>query len=240
MAPVQLTIRQPANGAVFDQAVGVLFEGQAVLSTELAGVPLFFRWYASLKQLAADSHGNVTQFSLNATAVNDAGTPLLARLPMGSHVITLAASDQADESALVNALHGGVAGGVNRLGVGHVIHVLKANIVSPTGTSPFQVTAATPFQAEAPWPFDDDSYKKVDGLRFTWLFEAKSGNQPDSNRPDLKVTDMSLMTFHKTPPVLQLNASTYSHLRGTYQVTLRVEAGTPPTTAQNSITVEFP
>jgi hypothetical protein len=167
---------------------------------------------------------------------------------MGSHVITFAASDQAQESDLVKARHGGVTGGVNREGLGHVIHVLKANIVAPTGPAPINVTPSTLFQAEAPWPWDaeapwpwDDAkqYKLVNGLSFSWLFVAMSGDQPDPSRPNL-IVNQDRMTFKKSPPVLELDPKTYQHLRGRYRATLQVKAGKTPTMAPNFVDVVFP
>lgn len=244
MAQIDLTIRKPANGAVFLHSDQIEFKGHADASPELAGVQFHYRWYASLRELAKDAQGTVSQFSINPSAHTDAGTALSTSLPMGSHVVTFAASDQAQESDLKNAHHGGVTGGVNLQGLGHVIHVLKANIVAPTGTTPISVTPGTRFQAEAPSSFEEDSYQLVNGLYFKWKFDPiPGGAATPPGRPRL-IVDQEAMhcTFISNPdrPVLELDPETYQHLHGRYRATLQVEAGTPPTMASDSITVEFP
>jgi hypothetical protein len=245
MTAIGLSIALPAPGAVFEQpktgqAPPVVFQATANVPSELAGVPTYFRWYSGLNRLSLDADGNMSRFSLNETALTDAATPFSVSLPMGTNVISLAASDRAAEAELENSRHGGVTGGVDKSGAGYVIHILKANIVSPTGSAPINVTHSTPFQVEAPWPWDDEvQYKLVNKLRFSWLFVAMSGDQPDPSRENLTVYQ-DRMTFKKSPPILELNPETYQHLHGRYRATLQVEAGMPPTIASDSIDVMFP
>lgn len=242
MAKIDLTILSPANGAVFKDGDLVSFVGQASVPQGMQGLSLYFRWYSSLRRLVKDAQDKVSQFSVNTAALTDASAPFAATLPMGSHVITFAASDQAQEADIAQSRHGAAAGGVNLKGVGHVIHVLKASIVAPTDSGAM-VTPATRFQAEAPWPFEDDGYQRVNKLEYTWVFDPISGGLPDTGRIQL-VAGLDAMRCRtlagSSLTVLELEPKTYQNLRGRYLATLLVKAGSPPTVAPQSIEVTFP
>ncbi len=238
MAQIDLTIRKPANGAVFVRPKNaphpIEFEGRAAISPELAGVQLYFRWYSSLRLLSKDAQGKLSQFSLNPSGFSDAATRFSAELPMGSHAIVFAASDRSSEADLVSSQHGGVIGGVNKEGIGHVIHILKANILWPADTpSVVAVSPGEAFMAEAPWAWaDTEGYQKYNKIGYRWLFEPVP---PVDNRPVLDF-DLPSMAFHKattsspnnvlafTPPRLPANA------KGRYTLTLEVRCLNAPQT----------
>jgi hypothetical protein len=148
MTAVTLAITQPANGTVFFQGeTQVRLAGQIVptIPSELAGVPLHYRWYSSLFPSAED------RYSINEAALSNPATPFDAPLGLGSHVISLAASDRPGETASdQNATnHGGVTGGAK--GAGQcIIHLLRAVMVKPVAAGPPLSKASSTLEAEAP------------------------------------------------------------------------------------------
>jgi hypothetical protein len=180
MSAVELTIVQPANGTVFSQGeTQVRMVGQVgELPAELVGVGLFYRWYSSLFPSQKD------RYSINANALNDPAAPFDAPLGVGSHVITLAASDQAGEteSAQNATRHGGVAGGPE----GEkqcVIHLFRATLVAPQPNATLNRTSTTlELDAEAPlqwWRtkpgttnvFEiNPDYREINRIRYRWRF----------------------------------------------------------------------
>lgn len=179
MSAVELTIVQPQNGAVFFQGeTQVRMVGQVgELPAELVGVSLFYRWYSSLFPSQKD------RYSINANALSDPAAPFDAPLGVGSHVISLAASDQAaeTESAQNATRHGGIAGG-SQGEKQCVIHLFRATFVAPQPNATLNRTSAT-LDAEAPlqwWrtkPGTTDVYElnpdyhEINRLLYRWLFE---------------------------------------------------------------------
>jgi hypothetical protein len=179
VSAVELTIVQPQNGAVFFQGeTQVRMVGQVVeLPAELVGVNLFYRWYSSLFPSQKD------RYSINVNPLSDPATPFDAPLGFGSHVISLAASDQDKETeAAQNATsHGGVAGG-SQGEKQCIIHLFKATIVAPQPNATLNRTSAT-LDAEAPlqwWrtkPGTTDvfepnpDYHGINRILYRWIFE---------------------------------------------------------------------
>jgi hypothetical protein len=185
MTAVTLAITQPANGTVFFQGEPeVRLAGQVVppLPPELAGVPLHYRWYSSLFPSAED------RYSINAAAFSNPATPFDAPLGLGSHVISLAASDQAGETESdQNATnHGGVVGGAQ--GAGQcIIHLLRAVMVKPVVAGPPLSKASSTLEAEAPLQWGrkigttdnfepNPDYHSVNRLFYRWIFEPTPAN----------------------------------------------------------------
>lgn len=180
LAAVDLTIVQPPNGAVFSQGeTQVRLVGQVgELPAELAGVGLFYRWYSSLFPSQQD------RYSINATALGDPAVPFDAPLGVGTHVISLAASDQdgETESAQNATRHGGVTGGSE--GESQcVVHLFRATLVSPQPNTPLNRASNTlELDAEAPlhwWrkkPGTTDVYEinldyhELNRIRYRWRF----------------------------------------------------------------------
>jgi hypothetical protein len=238
MASVELTIEKPENGKILicpkQGGIPVQFHGAAKRPQTLAGVPIFYRWYSSLNQLQKDSAGDVSHYSLNETALTDPISVFTATLPMGSHAIVFAASDRSAEADIVHSQHGGVIGGVNKEGIGHVIHILKANILWPADTqNVVNVSPDAEFRAEAPWAWDDlKGYNKYNKLGYRWLFEPVP---PVDNRPVLDF-DSPSMAFHKATissanNVLAFTPQLPANARGRYALTLEVRCLNAPQTA---------
>ncbi len=180
MSAVALTIVQPQNGATFSQGeTQVRMVGRVEeLPAELVGVGLFYRWYSSLFPSQKD------RYSINVNALSDPAAPFDAPLGVGSHVISLAASDQAaeTESAQNATRHGGVTGGSE----GEkqcVIHLFRATLVAPQSNATLNRTSTTlELDAEAPlqwWrtkPGTTDVYElnpdyhEINRIRYRWRF----------------------------------------------------------------------
>jgi hypothetical protein len=213
----------------------VSFRGELLdLPAQLAGVALYYRWYSSLLDPGAAGQLYAASPALTeAGAVFSPGGPL----PMGSHVITFAASDRAGESdADLEAIaHGGVSGGSegdNRC----LIHVFKANILAPTADD--APRAGLSLEAEAPllWGSKiegsdspeyepNGDYHAYNRLRYRWRFEPVG---PPADRPTVEyapdpaavafdpATDPVRVSYSPTPP-LPATAT------GSYRILLYVE-----------------
>lgn len=148
------------------------------LPADLAGVGLFYRWYSNLFPSQKD------RYSINAAALGDPAVPFDAPLGVGTHVITLAASDQAGEteSAQNATRHGGVTGGPQ----GEkrcVIHLFRATLVAPQPNASLNRASTTlELDAEAPLQWwrtkpgstnahePDPGYREINRIRYRWRF----------------------------------------------------------------------
>lgn len=238
MSAVELTIVQPQNGAVFAQGqwqvrmVGRVGE----LPAELVGVDLYYRWYSSL----FPSQEN--RYSIHADALGDPSVPFDAPLGVGTHAITLAASDQAAETkeAQNATRHGGVAGGLEGE-TQCVIHLFRATLVSPKppNTTLNRTSTTLELDAEAPllwWrkkPGTSDVYERntdyhdINRIRYRWRFTP---NPADGRAAADLVPSVEALT---RPPG---TASTVRYAgplpsvlgTGNYTLTLRVEDKNDP------------
>ena len=220
---------EPENDAAFTGDPVVTFRGElAELPPELAGVPLFYRWYSSLYLDATQG-----QYSMNLDALTEVGAPFDAELAVGSHVITFAASDRAGETdADFQAVQrGGVTGGLE--GDGRcVIHVFKAQILAPLGGNVARSGLTVDAEAPAVWASSADGqppytlnedYQAYNRLRYRWRFEP---NGAPAGRPVREFTpapedfgfapetDPARLTFQPALPA----AAT-----GSYRIVLFVE-----------------
>ena len=181
MSAVELTIVQPQNGAVFAQGeTQVRMVGQVgELPAELAGVDLYYRWYSSLFPSQKD------RYSINQTALGDPAAPFDAPLGVGSHAISLAASDQDGETkdAQNATRHGGVAGGAAEGEKQCVIHLFRATLVAPQPNATLNRASTTlELDAEAPlqwWRTKSGAtdvfeinpdYREINRIRYRWRF----------------------------------------------------------------------
>lgn len=225
MASVELQIVRPTSGQIFVQLSSgggsVEFEGQG--PSEINSKRLFYRWYSSLN---TDANANKHRYSLNNGALPSAETIYThAEMPMGSQIIAFAACDQESEADIQQATIGGVTGGAKEEGntiVGHVIHVVKANILSPRKGE--TISDGFELKAEAPWAWEDTSYQKYNKLRYRWEFKRPTSNQLvfDWVAPDMRFEEKSAsnpphVVFKFHPP------SDLEKVEGDYILTLHVQ-----------------
>jgi hypothetical protein len=239
MSAVELTIVQPQNGTVFAQGqMQVRMVGRVgELPAQLAGVNLYYRWYSSL----FPSQEN--RYSINATALGDPSVPFDTPLGVGTHAITLAASDQDAESKTAQnaARHGGVAGGSEGQ-TQCVIHLLRATLVSPKQPNTTLNRASTTLELDAEAPLQwgrkkagstnvyepNTDYHKINRIRYRWRFtpNPQDGRAAADLVPPVETLifvppgDMPLVRFAgPLPSVLGT---------GNYTLTLRVEDKNDP------------
>jgi hypothetical protein len=232
MSAVELTIVQPLDGTVFFQGEPhVQLVGQVKPPpAEPLGVALYYRWYSNLFPSQKD------RYSINANALSDPSVPYDASLGVGTHVISLAASDRAgeEESEQNATAHGGIAGaadGDKRC----VIHVLKAILVTPgTANSPLK-RAGDVLEAEAPiqWGREksdeagvyepNPTYHDLNKIRYLWHFEP---DPPDRRKSATLVPSVQMLTFVPpgTRPLVRYDGELPAGLGvGAYTLTLCVE-----------------
>ena len=217
----ELSIVRPTNGQVFVQSaqssLAVEFEGSE--PSEINRTPLFFRWYSSLNT-AADAR--VHRYSVNEAALTSPSEVYsYSNIPMGSHVIAFAASDQPSEANILNSVYGGATGGANKDGNGYLIHVLKANILSPDDGA--TVSTGFEFKAEAPWAWKDLDYQKYNGLRYRWKFDPLPANRPTLDFPSPDMTFHDANATKNTPAMLVFKPVFPPTAIGAYKVTLYVQ-----------------
>jgi hypothetical protein len=239
LSAVELTIAQPHNGAVFSQGeTQVRMVGQVgELPEELVGVDLFYRWYSSL----FPSQEN--RYSINATALIDPAVPFDAPLSVGTHAITLAASDQQEETkdAQNATSHGGVAGG-SQGETQCLIHVFRATLVSPKppnttlnrASTTLQLDAEAPLQwgrekAGSPNVFEPNpDYHGINRIRYRWRFTPSPA---DGRAAADLVPPVETLTFLPpgTVPLVRFAGPLPSVLgTGNYTLALRVEDNNDP------------
>jgi len=243
VSAVELTIIQPPNGAVFTQGeTQVRMVGRVgELPPELVGVNLYYRWYSSLFPSQKD------RYSINVNALGDPAVPFDAPLGVGSHVITLAASDQAGEteSAQNATRHGGVAGGSE----GEkrcVIHLFRATLVAPGAPNTALNRANGTLEAEAPLQWGkkkagttnvyepNPDYHKINRIRYRWRL---SPNPADGRAAADLVPSVETLTFVPpgAMPLVRYMGPLPSGLgTGNYTLTLRVEDKDNPNVGHES------
>lgn len=225
MTAVSLQILSPTHNAAFTGSPNVNFRGQAQAPSELSGVALFYRWYSSL--FASTEN----RYSLNVAALSspDVNTPF--SLGVGSHAITLGASDRSGETkADQNATqHGGVAGGAAACAV----HVFKANCISPAnGANVSRANVSLVAEAPLKWgsspngnpPYQPDpGYHQINRLQYRWVFAPRGA---PAGRPTVAFTpSLQQMVFDPgvNPPVLRFQTTLAPAVDGPYTLTLFVE-----------------
>ena len=230
MAPVQLAIVQPADGAVLLNPATQLVGQLVSAPPELAGVLLHYRWYSSL--FPADEE----RISINEDALTDPATPLPYTLGYGRNVLSLGASDKPAEADIKNSVHGGVAGGSDGP-TRCVVTVLRAAIVAPAAGATLS-RASTTLVAEAPVRADDEDHAEADRLRYHWRFTP----QPADSRATVTVSGpplegdtaaFSALVFEpglgSTGRVARYAGALPSAIGlGAYQLRLRVESADDP------------
>lgn len=167
MAFIKLGIETPNNDAAFTGIPTVTFQGRTMVPAELPTVPLYYRWYSSLNTDVREE-----KYSMNNNALTAAEEVYTQPgMGMGSHVITFAVSDRQGETDddFNRIQHGGVTGGL----IGEhpcVIHIFKANIISPQDGGNVSRTSLV-LKAEAPWAWSDPEYQKYNRLCYRWVLE---------------------------------------------------------------------
>jgi hypothetical protein len=236
MSAVELTIVQPQNGTVFSQGEAqVRMVGQVGdLPAELVGINLFYRWYSSLFPSLEN------RYSINVNALGDPAVPFDATLGVGTHAITLAASDQSAETkeAQNATRHGGVAGGTQGE-TQCVIHLLRATLVSPQPNAPLNRAGST-LDAEAPLQWGrkkagaanvfepNPDYHGINKIRYRWRFTPSPA---DGRAAADLVPSVETLTFVPPGqvPLVRYSGPLPSGLgTGNYTLTLRVEDKNDP------------
>lgn len=233
MSVVELEITQPAHDTPFFGNSSITFRGATTdLPQELAGVPLYFRWYSSLFPAEKD------RYSINLTAFSNPDDPLVWTPGPGTHVITFAVTDQPGETDadLEAVQHGGVTGGSD--GDSQcIVHVFKADMVAPVG-SPALDKASSILEAEAPalWgkPTDTEGvyelnsdYHDLNRLQYRWEF-VPSGSLAGRNTINF-IPAPEQYTFippedpDLEPTVIHYEGALPADLDGQYTLFLHVE-----------------
>lgn len=204
MADLALQILEPAHDAYVagDATVAVHLHG-AVAAGNPAG--LFFKWYSALNPAAT-----AAQPELN-TAHGAASLVLDPKLDVGSHVITLSATDQ-DSSALaaVQAItRAAFTGGGPAPGnpAPRVVHRLCATLKTPVGATLHKASATVEFRAPARWCKEqepgskiyipDPDYRAVHKIQFR--FELGPDPGPDPAHTASVIVDLAAATFFIAP-----------------------------------------
>lgn len=241
MAVLTLNLVQPADDT---RLVGSGAQRLTASLAQPAPVPLFYKWYSSL---APDPVATM----LDAPAVV---------LPLGSQVLTLAARDQAADSAaaLQAVVHAGMAGGPPEGGQSCRVHVLIAELREPSAGASINRAGAT-LSARAPsqWGREkppagskvyepNPTYRSVNKLRYLWRF-TPSGAPAGRASGQLEPTEAQWKFVppkaddgtHPDLPLLRYAGPLPAGLgTGAYTLTLRVEhADTPAQGHEQSVGV---
>lgn len=208
MAFIELSIVEPRNNAAIAGATAVNFRGSvSSLPPEAKDVALYYRWYSSL-----NTEVKKEKYSMNANALTSADSVYThPAMDIGSHVIAFAVSDRPGEKNEDFDLirHGGVTGGRN----GNnpcVIHVFKANIISPQDVDGDSVSRANlVLKAEAPSAWLDDHYHEVNRLSYRWVLEPV-GDPAGRQKFDSKKLGRDKLAFKAEPAKLPTVTYTFT------------------------------
>jgi hypothetical protein len=235
MAAVELEIVVPACDTSYCGEVTVELKGAIKeLPAELQAATLYYRWYSNLFVGNPDEE----RFSINQAALTDPEQPYSTTLGIGSHVLTLAATDRPGESAADQEAvqHGGVCGGAkgdSRC----VVHVFVANMLWSVPVPPVLSRNACTLEAEAPsqWgmpgngdmvPNDTYHDEDVNRLQYRWRFEPIG--PPAGRSPFELVPSLEQLTFVATeeddePVRVRYQGPLDSSMIGDYDLILFVE-----------------
>lgn len=171
-----------------------MFNGKVEMPPELENTALYYRWYSSSFSGLSSDGKKVLFYSMHKEALTNIETPYRHTLGFGSHIITLAASDQPGESKkdLKKIKHGGVTGGAQGE---HpcIIHILKAKIISPKEGSILPRSGFT-LRAEAPVAWLNEHYRC---LCYRWRL-VPVGEPID--RPSFDSNKMAFAFFEEGQP----------------------------------------
>jgi hypothetical protein len=169
MTVVKLKILEPQHGATFTQKRAVTLRGEVEPGEHTT---LFYKWYSNVGSdppLPEPTDKN-PDTSLNRG--NTAALTFVATLPLGTHVITLAARDVAGETKadLEKVKHAGMAGGPATGPAPCVVHVMYAEITEPAENAALGKSAAGPkFAARVPPVWENKEYQtNVNQLRYVF------------------------------------------------------------------------
>lgn len=232
MADLVLHILQPANGAKLAGTAAVRLQGQ-LASGSAAG--LFFKWYSTLNATATKEHPELNTADHSAAKL-DWTTPL----DVGSHVLTLTASDQdGNDVASVKAVtRAGFAGGGPTSPEPCVVHRFVATLRTPAADGANLSRASTTLEALAPSRWGkkhptqagvyvmDPDYHAVNGLRYRFRF-APAG-PPDAAKTADVIPPSSALTFFiaaDNKPYVRWSGALPANLgNGAHVLTLFVES----------------
>lgn len=233
MAVIGLTIVEPLNDSAYIGDGGATLRGRVSdLPAEIAEVRFYYRWYDSF--FPADKN----RYSVNPVALNDPRNPLDVTLSIGSHAITLGATDRPGETDadLEAVADGGMAGG-SQGDAACRVHVFIAvpRLPLPPGPAALQ-RACSLLAARAPslWgKYNDQSglfefngdYHGLNRLQYRWHFVPAG---PPAGRASVDFIP-AVEAYLFTPATdLEPDTITYSGplpgaLDGAYTLTLHVE-----------------
>lgn len=232
MAVVEMKIISPRNNSAFHgTGSGISLRGEVkTLPPELVGVPLYYRWYDSFFAATKD------RYSVNVSALTNPQSGYSIDLVLGSHAITLAATDVAGETdADLSAVqHGGMTGG----GDGDnacVVHVFIANMtppVSPLSRAGSVLEAEAPFLWGQPIPETPDfelneGYHAINRLQYRWQFQPSGGPAGRSTVDFIPANEAYLFSPPADPPpppaMIRYSGRLPDGLDGNYTLRLHVE-----------------
>jgi hypothetical protein len=150
-------------------------------------------------------------------------------LPVGTQVLTFFAKDQLGESVqeMKNVVHAGMAGGPAPASKAPcVIHVLRANLLSPANAAVVSIAAAT-LEAEAPAQWANAAFQAINNVAFRFHFDPAG---PPAGRAAADFTPTLVFDNSAPPPRLRYIGPLPAGLStGSYQLTLTVfkSAGSP-------------
>ena len=215
MTAVGLAITAPADGAVLVGPAPVDLVGRVdPLPPALAGVALYYRWYAGAHPGAED------HCSLNETALGDPAQPYTVLLPVGTQPLTLAAADQPgqDKAAQNATRNGGVAGGAGGPAA-CVVHVLRAVRGVPTAGGTLS-RGSPQLSAGGSMHWAEPGYQATNRLRYRWRFDP---NPADGRRSGDLAPPADALVPDATGTMLVYTGSLPALDLGGYTMRLRVE-----------------
>ena len=243
MVAVNLKIAEPLHHRKFIADETVRLVGEIVESpAELNGVTLYYRWYSSLFLSQYDKN----LFSINGSKnieITDPKMPYDIELEIGSHVITLAATDVQSEalSEQSSIKHGGVTGG-SKEGSPEacIIHVFKAEIIEPLNRGAISPQYPICVRGPITWwkkknplpnppdePFEINAdYHVVNRIQYRFVFDPVG---PPEDRPQLElIPDKAELRLDQSEEEIQMDQLLYhlppdADLTGTYTLTLYVQ-----------------
>lgn len=249
MSVVKLKILEPPHGATIKEKRKVTLRGEAQPGEWTA---LFYKWYSNV---GSDPPPPAPTQQNPDTSLNRGATAALTfepTLPLGTHVITLAARDVAGETPadLGAVKHAGMTGGPATGPAPCVIHVLYAEITEPAPGAAISKSGAGPkFAVRVPPVWENKEYQaNVNQLRYVMrlapeglpagrgevTLEPAFGPHPDQT--------MSYLLKLKPPFEFVKDSSTMRYTgalpaalgTGNYTLRLRVERKDDPSVAHEA------
>lgn len=249
MSVVKLKILEPQHGTVFTQKRAVTLRGEVEPGEHTT---LFYKWYSNVGSDPPPPEPTDKDTDTSLNRGNTAALTFVATLPLGTHVITLAARDVAGESKaeLEQVRHAGMAGGPATGPAPCVVHVLYAEMTEPAANAALSKSAAGPkFAARVPPVWENKEYQtNVNQLRYVFRFvpdglpagrpeatlEPAFGPHPDPTKSYLLKLKPPFEFVKDTSTMRYAGALPAGLGTGGYNLRLRVERKDNPAVAQEA------